>query len=230
MAGENVKNQAYWAGGSFTPDIRPEADLSVERVAVARNSLADFVAECHRYYFGFSQGILGLHQQRARYEQIIRPEHRQNRISTGAQFPNAQQSPGQSTAASMTQGEFLDALQEGGAFEILQCKALIVLMYHLWDEEYRPTIADLLAVCPKQIQSDLMGDIRSVRILVIHKKSIVPEGFSKDLKFLEPTWDIAPGELKITYKMINAFMEQLNALRLTVAERCPDENCARCAK
>ena len=230
MPSENAKNQTYWAGGPFVPDIHAGADLPSEAISSAKGLLWEFVGECHKYYIAASQAIFGLSQQHARFEQIIHPDQQDNLISLGSQFTNAPQSPGSSTTASMTQGEFLDSLREGGAFEIQQCKSLIVLIYHLWDEEYRPKIANSLNVCPKQVQSDLMGDIRGVRILIIHKKSVVPQGFSKDLQFLELFWDIAPGELKITYTMTNSFMEQLNALQLKIADHCPDANCKNCSE
>ena len=213
----------YWHGGPFEPDI--DAQYPLQSAAAARNILREFLDECHRYYFAFWNGIFGLSVLRTRYEQVFDPAHRDNRFSAGSGPPGTAQSPGRSVTAAMTQGDFLDAMQQGGEFEVQHCKALLVLIYHLWDEQYRPAIAQAIGVCYKQVISDLMGDLRLVRNLIIHDNSIVPDGFSNRLKFLPAIWDVNSGDLNVTSPMLGSFMEQLNAIRLNILESCPDRDC-----
>ena len=139
MTVERTSGAKIWHGGPFNPEIHPLIDLPPEKVSQARSMLQEFISDSHRYYIGYSIAIMGFKAQRERYEGIMDPAHRDNTFSVGSQFPNAHQSPGGSTTAAMTQGQLLDGLQDGGAFEVQQCKALIVLIYHLWDELYRPS-------------------------------------------------------------------------------------------
>ena len=135
-------------------------------------------------------------------------------IGTG--FPESEQSPGRSTIVQMSQKEFLEALREGGEFERQHAKAFVVFVYHSWDEYFRQRIARLMSVSQSQVECTLMGDIRQVRNLIIHKKSLVPRNFSTKLTLLSQIWDLEPGDLKITEKMLHSFMEQLNAIRVEV--------------
>ena len=116
----------------------------------------------------------------------------------------------------MTQGELLQSLQEGGVFENYQAKSLVVMLFHLWDERYRPAIAGAIETEKQQVQCDLLGDVRLVRNIVIHEKSVVPDGFSDHVRFLAQIWNFHPGELQITRQMIHSFMEQLNAVKLRI--------------
>ena len=56
-------------------------------------------------------------------------------------------------------------------------KSLVVVIYHLWNEYYRPRIAKAVSAEPNQVECALLGDIRRVRNLIIHKNSEVPNGF-----------------------------------------------------
>ena len=141
-----------------------------------------------------------------------------NMFSVGTAFPDSKQSPGSSTIATIKIGDFLKGLEEGGEFENQHAKAFLVLIYHLWDEKYRPAIGSLLSVDPtKQVLCDLMGDVRRVRHLIIHNDSVVPQGFMHRLTMLQEIWNLQPGELKLTEKMIQSLMEQINAIRVNIA-------------
>ena len=134
----------------------------------------------------------------------------------GSGFPDAPQTPGRSTIAQMKIREYLQSLKPGGLFENYQAKAVVVAIYQLWDEQYRPSIADALNVAQQQVECDLMGDIRLVRHVIVHNKSIVPYGFNDQIGFLPQIWNLDPGELLITKEMINSLFEQLNATQLRI--------------
>ena len=95
-------------------------------------------------------------------------------------------------------------------------KALVVFMYHLWDENFRNRMAKIISVPKRQVKCALMGDIRKIRHLIIHKNSVVPQNFSAKIEFLSQIWDLEPGELIITEKMIHSLMEQINAIRVQI--------------
>ncbi|MCY4519332.1 MAG: hypothetical protein OXC13_00975 [Caldilineaceae bacterium] len=128
----------------------------------AQGLLDEFRSVCHKYYFAFSHATLGYKAQFKRYEQIIDPANYSNLISTGSAFPNSEQSPGQSTIAQMTQGELLEYLQDGGLFEDYVAKSLVIVIYHLWDEYYRPRIAKEVGAIPNQVECALLGAILSI--------------------------------------------------------------------
>ena len=128
---------------------------------------------------------------------IIDPSNYKTPISTGSSFPNAKQSPGRSTIAEMTQGELLKGLEDEGLFEDHVAKSLVVVIYHLWNEYYRPRIAKAVSAEPNQVECALLGDIRRVRNLIIHKNSEVPGSFSNTLSFLPQIWNLEPAELRM---------------------------------
>jgi hypothetical protein len=66
-------------------------------------------------------------------------------------------------------------------------------------------------VSHKGVRSDLMGDLRLIRHCIVHNKSVItsePEKL-KDLK-----WQLAPGELRITYDMFSGLIDQINRMQV----------------
>ena len=223
-------SELYWFGGSFRVSIKDTRNLPQHDVSEAIELLEAFRSACHKYYFAFSHATLGYKIQHDRYVQIIEPANYENRISTGSSPPGLKQSPGRSTLAEMTQGELLNGLEDGGLFEDHAAKSLIVVIYHLWNEYYRPRIAKAVSAEPNQVECELLGDIRRVRNLIIHESSILPDSFSDALIFLPQIWSFESTELKITGGMVHSLMEQLNALRVTIAEPRTRAKCPTCGR
>ena len=69
-----------------------------------------------------------------------------------------------------------------------------------------------MSVSKRQVECSLMGAIRLVRNLIIHENSVVPQHFSAKLELLSQIWNLEPGELAITEKMVQSLMEQINAI------------------
>ena len=226
----NEQSALYWNGGSFTMVIEDHRACPQEHGSEATELLEEFRSTCHKYYFAFGHATLGYKAQHERYGQFIEPANYENRISTGSSFPNAKQSPGRSTIAQMTQGELLKGLEDGGLFEDHVAKSLVVVIYHLWNEYYRPRIAKAVSAEPNQVVCELLGDIRRVRNLIIHESSVVPGSFANSLTFLPQIWNFESTELRITSGMVHSLMEQLNALRLTITDPRASANCQTCGK
>jgi len=215
----DVAEQIYWSGGMFRVGLvhRPDAfteDALKKAVAV----LEEFRAECQRMYFAFNGTLNGRRAARRKYEGIL--TNRDALISAGGGRPDGEQIPRQSTMAELTQGELVALLVEGGDFEDRQNKAFLVMVYGRWEEWYRDRIAKALDLKEDHVRSTLMGEVRELRNLILHKNAMIPTGFS--CPFLSQIWgDIETGCLVVTDQMIYALMEQLNAIRVEAIDHTP---------
>lgn len=206
--------QAYWSGGPFRVRLlHAPGAFSSEDLAQAINVLEDFRSECHRAYFAFNGGVNGRHDASEKYKRLM--TRREALVSVGSAFPDQEQKPGRSTIATLTQGQLLDSLAKGGDFEDLQNKALVVMLYHRWDEWHRHRIALALGIKKDKVRCSLMGEVRLLRNVIVHDNGMVPSDFSAPL--LSLIWDgISTGFLLVTDDMVHALMEQLNAIQVEV--------------
>ena len=208
----------YWIGGLFR--VRLDPNLGTPQHAVAVSLLKEFRTDCQKQYLAFSRMVNGRHLAYEQFRSIIKPEDMDKPFSEGSVLPGSEQSPGKSVIAEMSQGELLEGLKEGGEFENQHGKALLILIYHRWCEHFRKRIADAMSVPIDQVECDLMGDIRLVRNMIIHENSVISHGFSTKLKLLPEIkhWNLEPGALTITEKMVHSLMEQINAIQVRVTE------------
>lgn len=107
-------------------------------------------------------------------------------------------------------------MTEGGTFEAEHAKACVILIFTLWEENYRGKIADIMAARKNDVACKLMSDVRYVRNRIIHDNGIIPNDFQDKLTLLSQIWAVGPGELKITSSMLHSLMEQINALRVEI--------------
>ena len=213
------QSSLYWTGGEFHTELMTEQGHFTE---TALRDVLKFLDEyrdvCQMQYIAFNGVCNGRTLAYERFKSSFDPANMDNTFFVGTAFPGSKQSPGASTIASTKIGDLLKGLAEGGEIENQHAKAFVVLIYHLWDEKYRPAIGSLLSVDPtKQVLCDLMGDVRLVRNLIIHSDSVVPQRFVHRLTMLQEIWNLQPGELKLTEKMIHSLMEQINAIRVNIA-------------
>lgn len=206
----------YWESGPYNSGIQGPALLLEASGCEALELIGEFLSACQKQHFAYNSGTYGVQKQRELFGEIFRPEHRDNTFFIGTRNPDEEQFQGRALLGQIRQGEFLDSLCENGIFQDYHAKALVVMIYHLWDEYYRPLIADALSVEASKVKCTLMGDLRRVRNLIIHDKSHVSEGLPSQLEFLPQIWSIEPGDLSITIDMVHSLMEQLNSIRVTV--------------
>ena len=213
MALARIPPALYWRGGLFRVGLAHPRSSSTRAAARAVAVLEDFRAECQKAYCAFSGTVNGQLDAVARYRELFSTPDR--RFSVGRGPPGGQQLPGRSTIATLPQDELLDAMSEGGEFEDRRNKALLVMLYHRWEEFFRPRIGQAFGVRKNDVHCVLMGDLRRVRNLIVHDNAVVSRGFS--CAFLEQIWGpFAPGELRSTDPMIHSLMEQLNAIRVEI--------------
>ena len=212
------KSKLYWRGGPFRTSILCWPERQQHQIDKAIAILDEFRSTCQKQFIAFEPTVNGRPMAYERFSKQVKPEHRGNRFSVGTGFPDAEQLPGRSTIANITIGELLEGLKMGGDFDNQHAKAVIVFIYHLWDESYRVRIADSLGVKPCKVTCDLMGDLREIRNAIIHNSSIIEEKTLQKLKFLLGIWRIESAELVVTGTMLHALMEQLNAIRVDITE------------
>lgn len=219
-----MMTELYWNSGPFQPRIDFSIHMlgeNIENVVAALNTVQEFVSATRRYYIAFFTAIHGIRQFVERYGNIFVPEHADKTLFIGSGPPDTPQSPGISTLGQIRQGELMESLAIGGTFEDYHSKALIVTIFHLWDEYFRPRLATQLNVKSNQVRCALMGDMRHVRNWIIHQQSVVPVDHTAKLPFIKQIWHLEPGQLLITSKMIDTLMEQANALRVVIVPEQP---------
>ena len=224
------RSEFYWNGGPFRVSINDIRTFPQGTSSDAIQLPEEFRSARHRYYFAFIHATLGYDAQYKRYEKIINPDKFENRISTGSSLPISKQSPGRSTIALMTQGELLKGLEDEGLFEDHVAKSPNVVIYHLWNEYDRPRIAKAVSAKSNQLECQVLDDVRRVKNLIIHENSVVPGSFSEILSFLPQIWNPESAELRITRDMVNSFMEQVNAVRITITDSRTSARCPTCGR
>ena len=211
---EGNQTRLYWTGGDFRVSIDSWINRTQVEVDEAIGILEEFRSACRKQYIAFSGLINGRSLAYDRFSTLLKPEHRDRTFSIGGVPPDARQEQGLSSIASMTQGELLDGLRDGGEFENQHAKALVVFIFHLWEDHFRDRIACATRLRKKEVLCDLMGDIRIIRNAIIHKNSLVVETDLSNLVLLPEIWQVCPGEIEITESMLHSLMEQINAIRV----------------
>ncbi len=69
--------------------------------------------------------------------------------------------------------DYISANSENGSNAQQHSQAILVFLFAYWDEEIRPRLAALKKVEPREIESDVMGDLRLLRNDILHNKSII---------------------------------------------------------
>ena len=157
----------------------------------------------YRLFFAFGGLGEGRELLKTQFEQTFDPIYSEVPYALAYQVNDDPNNIELRTIAVMKQGELIEALQRGGEFEIQNCHALIVFMYHLWDEYYRPRMADALGLEQSgQLKSDLFGDIRLIRNGIIHNQAVLAESEYNNLKMLSDFEEVSPGELRLTQESV----------------------------
>ncbi|MCY4047686.1 MAG: hypothetical protein OXF42_06260 [Candidatus Dadabacteria bacterium] len=214
MANNANRQELYWTGGQFRFGLEHPNESAPDSVSAAIATIEEFRTACHKQYIAFYCAVTGRNLAHEKFKELAKS--RDNRLFVGTQFPNAEQQPGHSCIAQLKISELLDRLVSGGEFESEHAKALIVMIFSLWEENYRHSIAEAMSVRKNQVSCALMNDIRHVRNCILHDNGIVSDGFADKLNLLSQIWKITSGELRITRGMLHSLMEQINALRVKI--------------
>ena len=86
--------------------------------------------------------------------------------------------------------DYITANSKGGSNEQQHSQAVLVFLFTYWEEEIRPRLAVLKKVKLEEIRSDIMGDMRILRNLILHAKGMMRSEEYKKLKKLTDMFSI----------------------------------------
>jgi len=78
--------------------------------------------------------------------------------------------------------DYLAANASGGTNEQQYARAIIVFLFTYWEDEIRSRLATASGVTPNEIRADVMGDLRILRNVILHSKSIIRSDKHANLK------------------------------------------------
>lgn len=81
--------------------------------------------------------------------------------------------------------EFIAANSEAGFNEQQVCWSIIVFIFAYWEEEIRPQIAKIRGVKPDEVKIDAFGDLRVLRISIVHNGGVLKAADHTKLKVLK---------------------------------------------
>ena len=102
----------------------------------------------------------------------------------------------------------LDYASEDGQFIRGITESYIVSTYTLWEEVYRPEIAQILGINTCELTSDLMGDFRLLRHNILHHRISKEYQIPDNLTILKKYWQeesqepIISNRIKIPIRML----------------------------
>lgn len=95
--------------------------------------------------------------------------------------------------------EYLEANRLGGNNEQQHSRSIIIFLFTYWEDEIRPRLARGKGVELNEIQSDIMGDLRTLRNVILHSKSVLHPDKHASLRLLGDMFE-ADKELNFTYE------------------------------
>ena len=98
--------------------------------------------------------------------------------------------------------DYIAVNSKGGSNEQQHSQAVLVFLFTYWEEEIRPRLAALKGVELKEIRSDIMGDLRILRNVILHSKGIIHFEKHEDLKKLRDMF-IVDQPVHISYESMH---------------------------
>ena len=95
--------------------------------------------------------------------------------------------------------EYLEANGPGGQNEQQHSRAILIFLFTYWEDEIRPRLAHAKGVDQKEIQSDIMGDLRVLRNVILHAKSVIRPNKHESLRLLSDLFEVDK-ELVFSYE------------------------------
>lgn len=109
-------------------------------------------------------------------------------------------------------GDYLAANAKGGTNEQQHARAILIFIFTYWELEIRPRLAACIGAKPEEIRSDIMGDLRILRNVVLHSKGVFRADRHKELKRL--------GGLFAVDKPLHIGYEDLHQILVLVKQDC----------
>ena len=86
--------------------------------------------------------------------------------------------------------DYSAANSNGGSNERQHSQAILVFLFTYWEDEIRPRLAASIKAEPNSIRSDIMGDLRVLRNVILHSKGVIKASKYKELKKLKEMFTV----------------------------------------
>ena len=87
--------------------------------------------------------------------------------------------------------DYLAANAPGGSNEQQHVRAVLIFLFTYWELEIRPRLAKARGAEVGDIKSDIMGDLRTLRNVILHAKGVLGEDDHRTLRKLGPMFKVA---------------------------------------
>jgi hypothetical protein len=106
--------------------------------------------------------------------------------------------------------EYLEANRPGGRNEQQHSRSILIFLFTYWEAEIRPRLARAKGVAPNDIQSDIMGDLRTLRNVILHAKGVLRPDKHASLRLLGDMFE-ADKELVFSYEGMHRIFVLINS-------------------
>lgn len=108
--------------------------------------------------------------------------------------------------------DYIATNSEGGSNEQQHSQAILVFLFAFWEEEIRPRLAASKGVELQEIRSDIMGDLRILRNVILHSKNIIRSEKHKDLKKLS--------DMLVVDQSVHVSYESMHRIFVLIKQDC----------
>jgi len=166
-----------------------------------------FIASCQKQYIASGAAMLGFTmfcKMIVDWAELLNKEpNPEKRREIERKIKGPKQQLGKILRAECSIADVKDLSKRGGEWEIANTKAFIMLVYSMWEDDFRKQIAKKLCIKKKRVECDFMGKIRPLRICITHPNAMP-----------ELLWNIIAKELKI--EMVHCIMDEINAMQIHI--------------
>lgn len=108
------------------------------------------------------------------------------------------------------------SIEEDGEVMQYQFRAFLVFVYQVWEDSFRGRIAELCDVPNGRVRCDVMGDLRLVRIDLVHKSRKVSDG--NVFRVLGGGWLTQGEEWVFSFGLVRDLMDAICNMRVEIVE------------
>lgn len=108
--------------------------------------------------------------------------------------------------------DYIAANSKGGSNAQQISQAVLLFLFTYWEDEIRPRLGALKNVGLHEIRSDIMGDLRILRNVILHTKGIIRSDKHKELKKLS--------DMFFVDQPINISYERMHKIFILIKQDC----------
>ncbi len=196
-----------WIAGATAYWLESPPNSTQEQIRGAMQEISEFVKYTYTLTIGTWLILMAWEKQWPTHEKMFRESIKKNpeaRVSIGNQTPDQDQEVGKSTIAYVKMSDLLKAGKPNGIFHRNIWGSHIVTIYQRWEDYSRGRIAKIFGVKRNSVQCTVMGEVRDLRNIIVHRNGRIDE--EKSLPTLG--WELMGEELNIDAEGIHSIAEQ----------------------